>query len=271
MNLENLSYNKRKSKKREFNEFGKVTTLIKQYKISNKEVDLLEIIQALEGIVNTYTIMLTPGDVNQQIYITPYMKKFLGMFLTPDERLNANIVAYNQAISRVRWIMRQYEYEDIYSHILCILIHTIKTMKIVGTCDCIYYIQLIVRFKLHDFVIKNAKDACVNIAQIPTSHEEEEDLSDAADRIACSADIGINERELINSFYDELDISILARYDDIFKCLSRYEKYLIYLKDSMQLTNRQIITILRFEDDEELRERFEDIRFKLELINQEGD
>lgn len=273
LDLKNVGKNKSRSKKKEFNEFSKVTELVKKFKASNKEEDLLEVLKSLEGIINTYTLMLAPGNAYQQIYITPYMKKFLGMFLSKTERTNSNNQTYYQAINRVRWIMRAYSYEDIYSHILCMLIQIIKNMKIIGDCDCIYYIQLVVKFKLHDFVVKVAKDVGVAISDIPLNHsEEDESLEDILDRLSFNQEKIFEEEEiLINKTYDGLDVSILLRDDDIFKCFSPYEKYLIYLKDILGLTKRQVTSILKHESSIELEERYEDILYKCEIISKEGE
>jgi len=273
VDLKDVSKNKRRSKKKEFNEFGKVTELVKKYKESGKEADLLEILRNLEGIINTYTLILSPGNTFQQIYITPYMKKFLGMFLSTAERANATIQVYNQAIARVRWIMRHSTYEDVYSHILWILIQTINGMKVIGDCDCIYYIQLIVRFKLHDHVVKSAKDAGVALTDTPIVFDEvEESVEDILDRMSFNQeDIDAEENTMIDNIYNSIDVSILIREDDIFKCFSPYEKYLIYLKDILGLTDRQILSILKHETSEELKERYDDIVFKCELIAKEGE
>lgn len=272
MDLSNVANNQKRSKRKAFNEYGVVTDLVKQYKVTNSDEDLLAVLNALEGIINTYTLMVTPGDANQQIYITPYMKKFLGMFLTPDERNNINHKTYNQAISRVRWIMRQYQYEDMYAKILEILIQAIKAMKVIGTCDCIYYLQLIVRYKLHDLIIKTAKDVCVNLADIPTDNsEEEESAEEVLDRISYNPERASYEDDLISDcFYDDVDLGILVRRDDIWKCFSNYEKYLIYLKGGLNLKQRQIYAILKYEDSNELQERLEDIDYKLQLLAEEG-
>lgn len=273
MDLANIINNRKRSKKKDFNEFGIVTSLVKKYKESKREADLLEVIKNLEGIINTYTLMLAPGDVSQQIYITPYMKKFLGMFLTPDERANTSYTDFNQALARVRWVMRQSSYEDIYSYILGVLIQVIKTMKIVGDCDCIYYIQLIVRYKLHDLVMKTSKDASVNVADISSidTYANEETFEETLDRLSFTPENMKYEDTLIAGFYVDVDISVLKRTDDVFKCFSYYEKYLIYLKDFLDLTNKQILNILKHETEAELIERFEDIKERLELLNSEGD
>ncbi len=273
MDLANILNNRKRSKKKEFNEYSTVTTLVKKFKETKKESDLLAVINALEGIINTYTLMLAPGDNSQQIYITPYMKKFLGMFLTPDERANTTFNDFNQALARVRWVMRQSTYEDVYSYLLSVLIQTIKSMKIVGDCDCIYYIQLIVRYKLHDLVMKASRDATVNIADISgiDRFAEEESFEETLDRLSFSPENMKYEDALISSLYENIDISVLIRTDDIFKCFSHYEKYLIYLKDYLDLTNKQVLNILRHEDETELIERFEVIKYKLELISSEGD
>lgn len=273
MDLANVANNQKRSKRKAFNEYGVVTDLVRKFKITNSEDDLLAVLSALEGIINTYTLMITPGDINQQIFITPYMKKFLGMFLTPDERTNTTNKTYTQAIARVRWIMRQYTYEDMYAKILEILIQAVRAMKIVGTCDCIYYLQLIVRYKLHDLIIKSTKDICVNLADIPTDlNEEEESVEDVLDRISYNPERANYENELIsNCFYNDISVGVLTRSDDIFKCFSHYEKFLIYLKGGLDLKIRQIYAILKFESSDELKERLDDIEYKLELLAKEGE
>lgn len=272
MELQNTSKNKRRSKKKDFNDFSKVTSLIKQYKKSNNENDLLEVIKNLEGIINTYTLILTPGTINQQIYITPYMKKFLGMFLTPEERGVPTIATYNKAIERIRWIMRRFTYEDIYSHVLCILIATIDKMKIIGDCDCIYYIQLITRYKLHDLVMKISLDMEAVITDIPVNHDDpDESMESAIDRLAYIDSCEDNENIIIDSLYENIDFTIVTRKDDIFKVYTYYEKYLIYLNDVLGLTKKQILNILKHETNESLEERFEDIAYKCEIIMKEGD
>ena len=115
---------------REFNEYGIVTQLVKKYKETNDEQDLIAILKALEGIINTYTIILSPGINSQPLaFINPYMKKFLGMFFTPEERKNCDNNTYLKVIDRVRWVMRKYDYEDIYSHVIIILTQTVQSMN----------------------------------------------------------------------------------------------------------------------------------------------
>ena len=271
MNLTDIGSNKKRTKKREFNDFGKVTELVRAYKLSNSDDDLLGIIKALEGIINTYTLIISPGEINQQIHITPYMKKFLGMFFTPEERADGSTNAYQQTIARVRWIMRQYSYEDIYSYLLQVLIQSIKSMKVIGTCDCIYYIQLIVKYKLHDLIIKNAKDASTNLAEMPVNQlDENESQEDSLDRMVfTSEDLKYENKLLTDRFYDDITINVLINYGDIWKCFCPYEKYLLYLKDGLELTHKQMKSILRYETIISIKEKLEDIYFKLNLINEE--
>lgn len=276
MELENVSKNKRRSKKKKFNEFSKVTDLVKAYKASDSDEDLLKVIEGVEGIINTYTIVLSPGNVGQQIYVTPYMKKFLGMFFSPEERANPSIQTYYKVIDRLRWIMRRFTYEDIYGEVLCHMINTIKKMKVVDKCDCIYYIQLILKFKIYDLILKVSNDAAAAVADVPLSftlnedgdHEQEED---AIQRLAFKReDYAEFEDEAITALYDDLSVDLLLREDDIFKAYSRYERYIIYLKDILGLTIRQILSILKHETDETLKARFADIESKCELIMNEG-
>lgn len=272
MDLVNVSKNQRRSKKREWNEYGKVTELIKKYKVSQDDNDILVILKELEGIINSFTIMLAPGNAFQQIHVNPFMAKFLGMFLTPEERVGTTVDTYHKAIGRVRWIMRKSDYNDIYSHILYILTHTIKTMKVIGDCDCIYYIQLITRYKMHDLVMKSAKDAGVALSDIPLGFDrQEENFDDILDRLSFSPENMRKEDELIEDMYSDLDISILTRTDDIWQCFSYFEKYLIYLKDIMCLTDKQMLSIIRNLTQEELTEWLEDIQEKCTLIAKEGD
>lgn len=269
-----ISSNKKRSKKREFNEYGLVTKLIATYKESERDEDLLAVLTALEGIINTFTIIICPGDATQQIHFNPYMKKFLGMFLTPAEQVNSNNLTYMQAVYRVRWIMRYFSYEDVYSYLVYELIKIIKSMKIITTngktCECIYYIQLVMKYKMHTWVLKNAKDVLVDLKEIPSdSSNPEENLDDILDRISFNPENYRYEDNLISRMYDEVDLSILVMEHDIFKCFSHYEKYIIYLHDYLGLENKQIINILKFETLDELVDRLEDIRYKLNLINEE--
>jgi len=99
--LKNVAANKRRSKKREKNEFSVVTNLVKKYKKTNSEDDLLEVIKNLEGIINSFTIIITPSNTYQQIHINPFMAKFLGMFLAPEERTsNTSAETFHKAIAR---------------------------------------------------------------------------------------------------------------------------------------------------------------------------
>jgi hypothetical protein len=270
--LENVSKNKRRSKKKKFNEFSKVTDLVRIYKASNRDDDLLEIIKSVEGIINTYTIVLSPGNGSQQIYVTPYMKKFLGMFFTAEEKANASIQTYYKVIDRVRWIMRRSSYEDIYSEVLCLMINTIKKMKIIENCDCIYFIQLILKFKIYDLVLRTSNDAAAAVADLAIYEEETTNVEDLIMRLSLrQEDLHGEEEHLIDSLYRDVGVNVLLRKDDIFKVYSPYEKYLIYLKDILGLTMRQILSILKYETEEELNARFEDISYKCELIMNEGD
>lgn len=294
MDLSDIKKNQRRKKNKAngenggFNEYSTITTLVKKYKETQGNDDLLEIIKALEGIINTYTLVLTPGNANQQIYITPYMKKLLGMFLSPDERVGTNNESYNTALARVRWIMRHYTYEDIYSQILTILINVVKNLKIVGDCDCFYYIQWVMIFKVHKLIMDQTKDATVSLADISTNPNDvtnEEVLEDVLDRLSFDSENLMYEDKLLDKLCEADSINILTRSDDIFKCFSNYEKYLIYLfdyvvtievkpsdtvEDIIRRKYNIILNLLKYETEEELIERYDDIRYKLTLIEQEG-
>jgi len=125
---------------------------------------------------------------------------------------------------------------------------------------------------MHDLVIKTAKDAGVNVIDVPTNYSDpEESMEDVLDRLSFSPENIRYEDNLIRKLHNYNDISILNCNEDIWKCFAPYERYLIYLHDTMGLTNRQILSILRFENNEELEERLSDIKMKSELIANEGD
>lgn len=269
--FKNVNTNRKRSRRRDFNEYGKVTQLVKKFKETNKDEDMLDVLKALEGIINTYTIIMSPGNANQQIHFNPYMKKFLGMFLTPAEQVNSTYQTYMQAVYRVRWIVRHYSYEDIYSQVVLILIDIIKKMKVIGDCDCIYYIQLVAKFKLHDFILKIAKDSIVNIKDIPISFSDNEDETqdDIIDRLSFNSEFLNYEDRIIEGLYDSVDVDCLDREDDLFKILTNYEKYIIYLLDYMCLSRKQILSVLKFENEFTLEERIEDIKEKLKVLASE--
>ena len=78
------------------------------------------------------------------------------------------------------------------------------------------------------------------------------------------------EDNLICKMYDETDLSIITDETDIFKCFTPYEKYIIYLHDYLGLEHKQILNILKYETLDELTERLDDIKYKLNLLNEEG-
>lgn len=203
------------------------------------------------------------------------MKKFLGMFLTTEERVDCNNGTYMHAIERVRWVMRRYDYEDIYNQVLLILTQTIQSMKVIGDCDCIYFIQLIARYKMHDFVTKAGKDAASNTRDISRLGDsfgyDEESMEEALDRLTFNQSHLSYEDDLISSLIDNVDISILNRNDDIYRCFSAYEKFIMYLRNYLELTNRQILSVLKHETEEGLIERLEDIVYRKDLIMKEGE
>jgi hypothetical protein len=245
---------------------------VRKYKETNDENDLLEILKALEGIINTYTIIIAPGNATQQIHLNPYMKKFLGMFLSPAEQVNSTYQTYMQAVYRIRWICRHLSYEDVYSLVVLTLIDAIKRMKIVGTCDCIYYIQLVTKFKLHSFILKIARDSSVNIKDLPISFNKENDENtdeEYIDRASFKDEDYYYEDSLIDHMYESVDIDCLIRDDDIFKYLTYYEKYIIYLIDYLCLSRKNILNILRFEKLEDLEEKIDDIKYKIRVLGKQ--
>ena len=274
--LENITSNKKRSKKRDWNEYSKLTGIVRKYKDTNNEKYLIEAIKCLEGIINTFTLIICPGDANQQIgYLNPYMKKFLGMFLSPEERVNTTYNMYMQAVYRIRWIMRYWTYEDLYSYIVFELIKVIKSMRIITsngtTCECFYYIQLVIKYKMSALIIKTAKDIMVDIKEMPSSFSDnnEESMEDILDRITFDPENYNYEDKIIDDFYGEIDLSTILNNTDIFKCFTYYEKYILYMHDYLGLTINKISSILKFDSLDELTERIEDIKLKLDVINKE--
>lgn len=244
MILNDLSANKNASKKREFNNFGTVTSLVKRYKETNKEEDLLEILKSLEGIINTYTLICTPSDSQQGIYITPYMCKFLGMFLTKEERANVNYNTYLQVCQRIRWTLRHFSYEDMYSRLLQILIEIIRKMKIVGDCDCIYYIQKMTQYKMFDLVKKTGKDATTHVMEFDELEGNDDD-DYKFKKAKVNIYIDYNDTDFTSSIYSDISITSLLEKFDFYKLLSQYEKYLLYLSYGLCFTNKQVILLLK--------------------------
>ena len=269
-NLGDFKANKTRSKKREFNGYSLVTQLVKEYKVTKDKKVLLEIVKNLEGIINTYTLICTPSEVLQQFYITSHMKKFLGMFLTAEERVNTTNKTYLQAVQRVRWILRYYTYEDMYAKMVEIIIDIVTKMRVVGTCDCIYFIQKMVKFKVYDLIMKFTKDAAVNVQH--TSSEPEDDDEDSLDSFLKHADGSSDDYEgdLIHDlFYDDITVAILDNNFDFCKILTRYEKFLLYLRFGLNFSDKQINIILRHTDDLNLVEDFDVLKTKLYDVSQE--
>ena len=69
--------------------------------------------------------------------------------------------------------------------------------------------------------------------------------------------------------YDNINITSIIRDDDIFSCLTYYEKYLLYLIEYMGLTHKQILSILKHETSESLEERIGDIYYKRKIFLEE--
>ena len=270
----NVNANKKRSKKREFNTYGKVTSLVRRYQETKNTEDLLEILNALEGIINTYTIILTPGEIHQSVYLTPYMKKFLGMFLTKEEREATGYNTFQRAMQRIRWIMRGASYEDMYAKIVEIIIQIVSTMKIIGNCDCIYYIQLLVKYKLYDMIMKTAKDATVNIVAIESMLANMEDDNDSIDSTLDklyfkSSDLDFEEEIINNCFYNDIGVFILLENRDLFKVFNSFEKYLLYLRNGVNMNIKQILSILVFESYDSIADKFSLIDSRLEEISME--
>ena len=249
MILSNLAANKSVSKKKEFNDFSKITGLVKKYKESDSEEDLLAILKNCEGIINTYTLLCTPADPKQSMHITPYMCRFLGMFLTKEERIGTNHNTYIQACQRVRWILRHYSYEDLYSRLLEILIEIIRKMRVIGDCDCIYFIQKMSQYKMYDLVKKASKDASTHSIEYDSL---EPDYLEENKYNLSFLDPDNEKNDFSDELYSNISISALVENFDFYKLLSQYEKYLLYLSYGLFLTNKQIFLLVKHRKEKQI-------------------
>lgn len=272
MNLDNLSTNKSSSKKRTFNNFSVVTDLVRKFKETNNQEDLLEIIKNLEGIINTYTIMCTPPDSQQNIYITPYMKKFLGMFLTTEERVNTNNTTYLQAAQRVRWQLRHYTYEDMYSKLIEIIIEIVRKMRIVGDCDCIYFIQKMVQYKMYDLVMTLSKDLyshVYDISDFGMTDDFDDDQDEDNSKFKYKSIVNYQEQDLdFDLFYSNITLECLIEKFSFYKNLNQYEKFLYYLIYGLAYSDRQIFSVLKHKSEEEILIDKNELNDKLLAISQ---
>lgn len=285
-NLKN-NQKKKKDKSGSFNEFSSITILVKKYKESGSNEDLVAILEALSGLINSFTLIICPGDLNQQIFITPYMKKLLGMFLSKQEQASGDPDMFNVALARVRWIMRRFTYEDIYAHLLLLLMNVVKSLRIIGDCDCFYYIQWVMKFKVHKYILDQTKDVTINIADIstnPNNTDGDETFEEILGRLSYEPENSTYEDKVLDKYYEFDSINILIKKNDLFKCFSYYEKYLIYLYDVALDVKRKpkdtdqeyldkkykmISQLLKYETVEEIKERYEDIHYKIKLIMEE--
>lgn len=272
MNLENLSANKSKPKSKKFNNYGVVTSLVVRFKTTNSEEDLLEIIKALEGIINTYTIICTPPDPQQNIFITPYMTRFLGMFLTPEERIGTTSYTYQQAVQRVRWQLRHYTYEDMYAKILEFIIEIVRKMRVIGDCDCIYFIQKMLQYKMYDLVIKMTKDLYSHVYDV-LDYAPNEDLEYETDADAHKftfkslSDFEENDIDF-DLFYSNVNIDSIIDNFSFHSYLTQYEKFLYYLIYGLEYSDRQLVYVLRLKNNDEVQEAREFLHDKLMAIGQ---
>jgi hypothetical protein len=125
---------------------------------------------------------------------------------------------------------------------------------------------------MHDFVIKTSRDAGIAIADIPVNKDGlDESPEEILDRLSFSQENLNKSEDAIIDLYDPDSIEILLRKDDIWKCFSYYEKYLIYLHDVMGLKKRQMVSILRHEKLCGVEERLADITEKCRIISNEGE
>jgi hypothetical protein len=272
----NKKATKNKAKSGEFNSFSHITDLVKEYKRTDSNDDLLVILQAISGIINSYSLLFVPGSVTQQIFITPYMKRFLRMFFSESEKSRFDLEIYNIVIARIRWDMRHHTYEDVYAHVLFEMISTIKKCRIIGTCDIFYYFQHVLKYKLHNYVLKQSKDVFQQKVNIEPEESDDADTAESIiDRLSQTED-DFEDRALENIFYNDVDLSILLEDTYIWRYFSYYEKYIIYLKyglstiDNKPTKNNVILSIIKHETKEELEERLDDILYKMELLASES-
>jgi len=116
------------------------------------------------------------------------------------------------------------------------------------------------------------KDVTVNIADISSNPNDitgDEILDDVLDRLSFNPENLRYEDKLIDKYYEIDSISVITRTDDLFKYLSYYEKYLLYLHDYVEMSKKDIALLLKFDTIDEIEERFEDIIYKLELIEKD--
>lgn len=271
MNLTNISANKTTTKKRKFNEYGLVTELVKKFKSKPDDTIMLEILNNLQGIINTYTLICTPPDIQQGMFITPYMKKFLGMFLSPEERISTTNQTYMIAAQRIRWILRHYSYEDMYAKILELLIEVVRKMKIVGDCDCIYFIQKMTQYKMYDLVMRSSRDATAHVSLMYESQDSEDNYNDE-DRYndKSVSDFFEKDEDIIEEiFYNEVNINSLIEKFDFYKKLTQYEKLLLYLNYGLGYTVKQIAYIIRHKTEVVVLSDLQKLEQKLVLLSQE--
>lgn len=280
VNFSDLKKNQTTSKKRKYNSYEQITELVKAYKETNDNDILLKIISELSGIINSFTIICTPKDLNQNIIITPYMKKLLGMFLSKKKNgtgisfINANDT-YMNIVYKIRKIMRHYDYEDMYSKLIEFLIHTIKTMRIIGTCNCIYYIQLLLRYKMYNLIVRTARDASAHIHEFDYVIESDDyndlSLDNKIKRKMKKIDVlsTFTSDEAINKiFCEDIDLIVIVNQNGIYKIFTQLEKQLIYLTYVLEYKENKILKMLNVQP-EELNELYLSIDNKFKLIKQE--
>lgn len=276
IDFSNISNNKKRKKKTKesWNNYGVVTELVKKFKKNESEENLLNVVKALEGIINTFTIIISPGNSTQQIFFNPYMKKFLYLLMSESEKSNITYATYMHVVYRIRWIMRHYSYEDIYNTILCIIINTVKNMRVIDGCDCIYYIQFIAKCQIQNLILKHANDAISGVLDVSDNNADDSisddgENNEVVDRLQFyySSTYSDTEDKVINSISDNIDISVLLRDDDIYKYLTYYEKYILYLIEYLGFNDKQILQVLDYETKEELETKIDDIRYKIDVLS----
>jgi hypothetical protein len=204
------------------------------------------------------------------MFITPYMKKFLGMFLTLEERVGTTNMTYMQVAQRIRWTLRHYSYEDMYNKLLEFLIEIVQKMKVIGDCDCIYFIQKMVQYKMYDLVRKASNDVTAHI-QTLTEHEDNVIDDDEYRYNSKSINDYFDKNKDINDeiFYSDVNINSLFENFDFYRYLSQYEKLLLYLYFGVTFTVKQISFIVKHKTEKEIHSDIDNLNEKLMAFSQE--
>ena len=250
---------KRKPTVTKYTDYSHITDLVIAYKKSNDKEDLNKILIALNAMIDSYYKILNSIYIPEEIMLSLYMKKFLITFATEKEKENVNEKLYTELIRRVKHIMSNVDNEDIYQHIILTLIIIIKGAKIIDGCDILYYIQFLMKYRIYTYVLKHSKELAIQHISL-----------DDENFIINESELQDNNISLVDMFYNDIPDDILIREDDIYSQLTQYEKYILYLKEKMNYTNKQVLSLIIFDNDLNLSNITSKIKEKLTILNNEG-